>query len=452
MQISALDTNTNVYTVSQLNHAVKGLLEDVYPYVWVEGEISNLAIPSSGHCYFSLKDNAAQVRCAMFKMQMRKLIFKPKDGMHILIRARVSLYENRGEYQLIADFMEERGEGKLRRAYEVLKQKLEAAGLFNPDYKKPLPSFPQQIGVITSPTGAAIRDILTVLQRRYPHAPVIIYPTLVQGTTAAPLIVKAIQRANERNECDVLVLARGGGSLEDLWPFNEEVVAHAIFSSKLPIISGVGHEVDFTIADFVADHRAATPTAAAELITPVRQELLQTLNQAFKRLGLLIKQQFNHQQQRLDWATKHLANQHPKRRLIEKMQRLDLLELSLLQQQKNVISLRQQQLKVLDVTLHKNEPTAQIRKLQNQLEQFTHQLKRLLTLHLHHYQQKLGNAAATLDAISPLATLQRGYAIATNVNNKVLRKGADIKVGEMIKIKLAHDQIDCEVKQIHETQ
>src|SRR3990167_11367189 len=267
MQTTTHEAQTEVYTVSRLNNEVKFILEDRFPWVWVEGEISNFAAPHSGHWYFSLKDNTAQVRCAMFRGQQRKLIFTPKDGMHVLINARVSLYENRGEFQLIAESMEERGEGKLRRAFEMLKKKLETAGLFDPLHKKKLPSFPKQIGIITSETGAAIADILTILKRRFPSIPIIVYPTLVQGTLAAPSIVKALKTANRRNECDVIILARGGGSLEDLWAFNEEIVAYAIFESDIPIISGVGHEIDFTIADFVADVRAPTPSAAAEMIT-----------------------------------------------------------------------------------------------------------------------------------------------------------------------------------------
>ena len=319
----------NIYTVSRLNNEVKFLLEDTYENIWVEGEISNFAAPHSGHWYFSLKDTAAQVRCAMFRGQQRKLGFTPKDGMHVLVKARVSLYENRGEFQLIAEFMEERGEGKLRRAYELLKQKLQAAGLFAEENKKILPTFPKQIGLITSATGAAVRDMLIVLKRRAPSIPIIIYPTLVQGAAAATAIVNAIQTANQRNECDVLILARGGGSLEDLWPFNEEIVAHAIYQSKIPMISGVGHEVDFTIADFVADVRAPTPSAAAEMVASDQSELLAKLARSQKQLLRLAHHALNAIKQQLMWTKKHLLQLHPKRQLMEKMQRLDFAESTL---------------------------------------------------------------------------------------------------------------------------
>jgi len=321
----------------------------------------------------------------------------------VLVKARVSLYENRGEFQLIAEKMEDRGEGKLRRAYEALKKKLEAAGLFDDAHKKPLPMFPKQIGVITSATGAAIRDILTVLNRRFASVPVIIYPTLVQGTTAAPTIVKAIEAANQRNECDVLILARGGGSLEDLWPFNEETVANAIYQSKLPTISAIGHEVDFTIADFVADVRAPTPSAAAEIAVPDQAELLQLLNRQEQQIANQIWLKIKNGTQQLAWMQKHLTQQHPKRRLTEQAQRLDMCEMTLV----NLIN-------------------KQVAKLQ--------------TL--------LGNAAAKLDALSPLATLQRGFAIATDKKNRVLHAAKDIAVGDELNVRLFQGSIGCVVSKI----
>lgn len=403
MQITEIDTKEEIYTVSRLNNEVRFLLEDSFPYVWVEGEVSNFAAPNSGHWYFSLKDSAAQVRCAMFKGQQRKLNFTPKDGSHILIKARVSLYENRGEFQLIAEEMEERGEGKLRRAFEALKKKLEQASLFADTHKKPLPAFPIQIGVITSPTGAAIRDILTVLKRRHPCATIVIYPTLVQGATAAPTIVQAIETANRRKECDVLILARGGGSLEDLWPFNEEIVAHAIYQSQIPIISGVGHEIDFTIADFVADKRAATPSAAAEIAAPDCAEILQLIERHQQRLFRLMQQRLLSMKQQIEWMQKHLLQQHPKRRLLEQAQRLDLAEMALVA----IISKR-------------------INKLQMQLT----------------------NGAAKLDALSPLATLKRGFAIATDQNEKVLREASLVKVGATIRVRLLSGSLTCSVDEV----
>ncbi len=399
-----IEIQPDIYTVSRLNNEVRFLLEESLPFVWVEGEISNFAAPHSGHWYFSLKDASAQVRCAMFKGNQRKLSFTPKDGMHVLLKARVSLYENRGEFQLIAEDMEERGEGKLRRAYEALKKKLEAAGLFDAAHKKPLPAFPQQIGVITSATGAAIRDILNVLKRRCANTPIIIYPTLVQGDTAAGFIVKAIEIANRRRECDVLILARGGGSLEDLWSFNEENVAHAIYQSDIPIISGIGHEVDFTIADFVADKRAPTPSAAAELVTGDKTELLQTLAQQQIRVLRQMQRKLTAEKQQIQWLQKHLLQQHPKHRLTEKMQRIDFLELTLVQLQQRLLQQRR---------------------------------------------AALSAAAAKLEALSPLATLARGFAIATSGDNnahpRILRNAHDVHVGDKIRVRLMQGSLTCEV-------
>lgn len=448
MQTHELETREEIYTVSRLNHSVRFLLEENFPLIWVEGEISNFAAPNSGHWYFSLKDSAAQVRCALFRIKQRKLNFTPKDGMHVLLKARVSLYENRGEFQLIAEDMEERGEGKLQRAFELLKKKLEAAGLFDPSHKKNLPIFPLQIGVISSPTGAAVRDILIVLKRRYPCAAIVIYPTLVQGSTAAPAIVSAIQSANRRQECDVLILARGGGSLEDLWPFNEEIVAHAIFSSQIPIVSGVGHEIDFSIADFVADKRAPTPSAAAEIATPDRAELLQVLARDQQQLRRQIQQNLTRTKQHLLWVQKHLAQQHPKRRLLEKMQRIDYCELTLAQHQSRLLNKLQAQVKDLDFKLHRNIPIQQITTLQNQMNLYQQKLNNLMQTKLSKQQTDLANAAAKLDALSPLATLKRGFAIATTQDEQLLLDANQVKTGDEIKVRLIKGLLNCRVEKI----
>jgi len=450
MEFTNTQQNQDIYTVSRLNNEVRLLLEESFFHVWVEGEISNFAAPNSGHWYFSLKDSAAQVRCAMFRGNQRSLGFAPKDGMHVLIRAKVSLYPNRGEYQLIADHMEERGEGKLRRAYELLKKKLETAGLFDAAHKKPLPVFPKKIGVVTSATGAAIRDILTVLKRRYPCAPVIIYPTLVQGATAAPAIVKAIQTANRRNECDVLIVARGGGSLEDLWPFNEEIVAHAIYESQIPVISGVGHEVDFTIADYVADKRAATPSAAAEIVTPDSAELLSVLKRQQQQILRLIHHKLTGSKQHLSWMQKHLSQQHPKRRLNEKMQRLDFCEATLVQLQYRLLNKFQSKAKETEAKLYRLTPTHQIQRLQHQMNYHQQQLSTAISAQITRKQTLLANAAATLDALSPLATLKRGYAIATTKDHHVVRIADEMKPGDELVVKVMQGSIYCEVKKIEE--
>jgi len=444
METIDISQSQEVFTVSRLNREVRFILEGSFPILWVEGEISNFATPNSGHWYFSIKDANAQVRCAMFRPQNRKLGFIPKDGMHIILKARVSLYEGRGDFQLLADHMEEVGEGKLRQAFEALKKRLLDAGLFDLAHKKTFPVIPQSIGVITSPTGAAVRDILSVLKRRFPCAPVIIYPTLVQGDAAAPNIVNAIRTANHRDECDVLILTRGGGSLEDLWPFNEEAVAHAIYQSSIPIISGVGHEIDFTIADFVADQRAPTPSAAAELITPNSNELLQSLQYSQQRLVSQTQQKLQQIQQNLAWTSKHLQQQHPKRRLAEQNQRLDLYEAALIRLQNKLITEHQTHLNTLSAKLTGLTPAHPIRELCNRLNLQHQRAKNQMAMQLQYYQQQLGNIAAKLDGLSPLATLNRGYSITTK-NQQILRHATQIKPGDKINVRLLQGDLDCTV-------
>jgi exodeoxyribonuclease VII large subunit len=389
-----------IYSVSELNQMVQNLLEDAFLPVWIEGEISNFASPNSGHWYFSLKDANAQVRCALFNGRQRYKDNQPKNGMQILVRAKISLYPVRGEFQLIIDQFEPAGEGALRKAFERLKTQLAAEDLFAAQYKKSLPKFPSVIGVISSETGAALRDICVVLKKRFPAIAVIVYPCLVQGKNAPAQIVQQIQVANQRQECDVLILARGGGSLEDLWPFNEECVARAIFKSKLPLISAIGHETDFTIADFVADCRAATPSMAAQLASPDSREYQQHLGKTYLRLIKTIEYLLNAYQQTLENLSKRLR--HPKQRLQDSAQRCDELT-----QRLNL-------------------------SIKNQLQ--THQ-------------QKLLGLSRTLHAISPLASLARGYAIVTDAQTKkILRNSNEIKFGQEIITKLAKGELLCEVK------
>ncbi len=438
-----------IYSVSQLNRDVRLLLENGFPSIWVEGEISNLAMPSSGHWYFGLKDADAQVKCAMFKPHNRKLSFTLRDGMHVFLKARVSLYEGRGDFQLIVEHLEEAGEGKLRQAFEALKKRLAEAGLFAEARKKPLPVFPTCIGVVTSPTGAAIRDILSVLKRRYPSAAVIIYPTLVQGDTAAPAIVKAIAAANARKECDVLIIARGGGSLEDLWPFNDENVAYAISKSQLPTISGVGHEIDFTIADFVADLRAPTPSVAAEIATPDRAELLEMLAQQSMQLIRVMRHKLKNWQQHISWVEKHLQQQHPKRKLAEQVQKLDFYEATLIRLQTKLMADAKSTLQTLKTILMSATPQHRIANLRHQLtveqQRLQHDIQKIL-------QQKkllLSNAATKLDVLSPLATLHRGFAIATIKEGKtLLQTTGQVQFGDKIQVRLQHGILGCSVEDI----
>ncbi len=382
----------DVYTVSRLNREARLLLETGLPALWLEGELSNFARPASGHWYFSLKDEAAQVRCAMFRGANVRVRVTPRDGMHVLVRARVGLYEPRGEYQLLIEHLEEAGEGALRRRFEELKARLGAEGLFDGDAKRPLPRLPRRIGVVTSPTGAAIRDILHVRARRFPAVPVLVYPVPVQGTGAAADIAAALRLASARAETDVLILARGGGSLEDLWSFNEEVVARAIRSCRIPVITGVGHEVDTTIADFAADVRAPTPSGAAELVVPDRLEWLRLLERSSERLGAAWARGESTRRERLAWLSRRLDLTHPRTRLAARAQRLDELE---------------------------------------------SRLARALRRELVATRQRLSAAARTLNAVSPLATLDRGYAIVTGPAGAVVRAAADVADGAAIEARTA---------------
>lgn len=436
-----------IYTVSRLNREARLLLEENFLSLWVEGEISNFVAPQSGHWYFSLKDTTAQIRCAMFKPQNRRLTFTPQDGMHLLAKGRISLYEGRGDFQLLVEHLEDAGVGKLQKEFEALKKRLLEAGLFDAGHKKILPVMPHCIGIITSPTGAAIRDILHVLNRRFPCASIIIYPTLVQGELAAANIVNALQIANQRKECDVIILARGGGSLEDLWPFNEERVAQVIYHSEIPIISGIGHEIDFTIADFVADMRAPTPSAAAELVTPDKDELLLSISQLKKHFIRLLQQKLQQFQQHLDWITKHLQQQHPKRRLTEQTQQLALSELTLFRLQLKLLSNTQATLQTYSAKFTGLTPHHCINDFQQQLNLQFQRLQNRITNALQQQQQFLVNAATKLDTLSPLATLKRGFAIATLAEKKtVLHSAKQVVPGDKIDVQLLEGSIVCLVE------
>ncbi len=442
------DTTTirrDIYSISRLNREVRTLLEGSLPLLWIEGEISNLTRHSSGHWYFSLKDEAAQVRCAMFRNRNMNIGFKPDNGMQVLIRARISLYEARGEFQIIAEHMEEAGDGALRRAYEILKHRLQAEGLFNPDHKKSLPPWPRCVGIITSPTGAAIHDILSTLQRRSPLLSVIVYPVLVQGTSSAAQIAAMIHTVDLRNECDVLIIARGGGSLEDLWSFNDEQVARAIYACSVPIVSGIGHEVDFTIADFVADQRAPTPTAAAELISPNQIEIDSRLQQIQSRLVQYLQNRLTQSQRQIEWLTRRLPQ--PRRQLQNWMQRLD--EIQLRQQTVMRFALRQHgsHLQQFIQRLRSVSPKQMLTQHQQRLGYQTERLRRNMTQQLVQKQQRLSNLAHALDTISPLATLQRGYAIATrNDDNRLIQDAAQIHKNTLVDIRLAHGKLHCRVE------
>ena len=436
-----------VFTVARLNREVKALIEGGFPLIWIEGEISNLARPSSGHLYFSLKDAQAQVRCALFRPQQRTLGFAPKDGLQVLARARVSLYEGRGEYQLIVEHLEEAGEGALRRAFEALKLRLSQEGLFELAHKKPLPRLPKRIGIITSPTGAALRDIVTTLHRRFPSIEPRLYPVPVQGQGAAKKIAAAIARAARDGDCDALIVARGGGSLEDLWPFNEEVVARAIYVCPIPIVSGVGHETDFTIADLVADARAPTPTAAAEMLSPDQAEWRSAYAALEARLVRLIRERLSNQQQHLDWLSARLV--HPRDRLARLRQHLRELGMRLQLSQSGLMNSRNTRLLLLSGRLMQCSPRGRAREL---ALGFAHQSNRLtgaVRHRLEHYRQRLLSTAQALNTLSPLATLERGYAIVRRADTgAVLRAANQVQRGERIEARLAHGRLGCVVEDV----
>lgn len=436
-----------IYTVSDLNREARELLEGNFPLVWVEGEISNLARPASGHIYFSLKDEAAQVRCAMFKMRNRLINFQPENGQQVLARTRVSLYEARGDFQLIIEHMEETGDGALRRQFELLKHRLYEEGLFDESHKQELPTLPTRLGVITSPSGAAIRDILSVLKRRFPGIPVLIYPVPVQGDEAPPAIVDALHTAGKRQDCDVLILARGGGSLEDLWGFNDETVARAIYDCPIPVVTGIGHEIDFTIADFVADHRAPTPSAAAETISPDRTEWQETFKAWRKYVIKALQGYLQQQNQAINWLTKQLA--HPGQRLREHAQRLDELELRLINAQNGHLRHSSAQLATLRARIQGLSPDQRLREIRLKLDKLDHASHQAIINQIKRNKHQLSNLGRALDAVSPLATLGRGYALAQTEDGQIIRKASDVKVNDRITARLGKGSIDCRVETIH---
>jgi len=449
MSISSEQPFRDIYTISRLNREVRTVLEGSFPLLWIEAEISNLSRPASGHLYFSLKDEAAQVRGAMFRNKNMYLPFKPENGMQVLVRARVGLYENRGDFQIIIEHMEAAGDGALRHAFEQLKQRLEKEGLFDSAKKQTIPAPPRQVGVITSPSGAAIRDVLSTLKRRFPALPVAIYPTAVQGATAANEIANAIETANARKECDVLLLVRGGGSLEDLWSFNEEVVARAIVKSKIPIVSGVGHEVDFTIADFVADYRAPTPTAAAELISPDQHTWKLQLQKLQQRFIYIQNSQLSLRQQHL--RTLRSRIQHPGQRLQAVTQRLDELFTRQQQSMRQQMAINRQLLQHLTNRLLYAQPSNRLAALRDNT---TSLLRRLVTSQQHRqnqHQQQLHALARTMDAVSPLATLSRGYAIVQTEEGKLVRNAAQLKTDQKIISRLHQGRIISRVEKTEST-
>jgi exodeoxyribonuclease VII large subunit len=443
MEITA---NRDVYSVSRLNREVRVLLERGFGSLWLEAEVSNFARPSSGHWYFSLKDAAAQVRCCMFRQRNMLCSFTARDGQKVLVRARIGLYEPRGEYQLIVDHMEDAGLGALKRQFEELSAKLAAEGLFAPERKRALPMLPKRIGVITSPSGAAIRDILHVLARRFPAVPVLIYPVAVQGAAAAPELVAALRAAGRRAECDVLILARGGGSLEDLWAFNDETLARSIAACPIPVVTGVGHEIDFTIADFAADVRAPTPSAAAEIAVPDGEEWLASLSRLDQRLQRGMLRRLEAQRERLRRVIGRAARVSPTARLSQQSQRLDDLEQRLARALRQILADRRSVLGEHRSRLWQVSPIARVRNSAARHAALFARLRAAALARLQQARERLSPLARTLNAVSPLATLDRGYAIVSREDGGILRNAVDAAPGTIIEARLAVGKVRAKVQ------
>ncbi|MBH2879793.1 exodeoxyribonuclease VII large subunit [Serratia marcescens] len=444
----SLPVSPSIFTVSRLNQTVRQLLEMEMGQIWLSAEISNLSQPASGHWYFTLKDDRAQVRCAMFRNSNRRVTFRPQNGQQVLVRASITRYEPRGDYQLIAESMQPAGDGLLQQQFEQLKQRLSAEGLFDQQFKQPLPAPAKSVGVITSASGAALHDILQVLQRRDPSLPIVIYPTSVQGAEAPMQIVRAIETANRRDECDVLIVGRGGGSLEDLWSFNDERVARAIFASRIPIVSAVGHETDITIADFVADLRAPTPSAAAELVSRNQLELLRPLQSQQQRLEMAMDYYLAQRQQQFTRIHPRLQQQHPHLRLARQQTLLFKLQRRMedgMQQQLRLAARRSER---AQQRLAQVQPQGRIHRYQQRVQQQEYRLQQAMERQLNAYRQRFGVACSQLETVSPLATLARGYSVTQTPRGELLKTTKQAQVGELLKTRLQDGWVESEVKTI----
>ena len=442
----------DVYSVSRLNAEARSVLEQSFPLVWVEGEISNLARPASGHIYFTLKDPQAQVRCAMFRSQRQRIRFQPEDGQQVLVRARISLYEGRGEFQLVVQHMEPAGEGALQQAFERLKQKLAAEGLFDTAHKRPLPAFPRRVGVITSPGGAAVRDVLTVMARRFPAVPVTVYPIPVQGADAPAAIREMIAVADARGECDVLILTRGGGSLEDLAAFNDEGLARSIFACHTPIVAAIGHEIDFTIAEFVADRRAPTPSAAAEAVTPDAGELGKRLSVLERRLAAQARQRLGLLSSRLHHLVARLGPWHPGARLGQRQQRLDELAGRMASALATRMARRRVACDALQQRLRLHSPGRALGGLAERVEACRRRLVYSARARLAYREQRLSAAAAQLHAFSPLAVISRGYSITRSLpSGRIVRRVSAVRPGDDLETRVEDGYILSRVKEMKNT-
>ena len=434
-----------VYSVAELTQDIKAILEAAFDSIWVEGEISNLRVAASRHSYFVLKDDKAQIRCVLFKNYRAGLKYDPEEGDQVLLLGRATVYDARGEYQLIVETMEPRGLGALHKAYEQLKEKLAKQGLFDEDKKKPLPEFPWKVGVITSPTGAAVRDILNIIRRRNPKVSVLLNPVRVQGEGSASEIAKAIRQMNQRKDIDVLIVGRGGGSIEDLWAFNEEEVARAIYDSRIPIVSAVGHEIDFTIADFVADLRAPTPSAAAELTVPVLADTLEDLRSLSKELVGAMQEKIDGYSELLKRLIDRRFFREPQLILEPAQQRLDDMNQRLLRGLSQWVIVQRQKLEGGTRQLFHLSPKRNIQMYAEKNQNLRHRLDQLISSKIKFDGERFDGLVKNLNALSPLSILDRGYSICTK-EDKAIKSSANIQAGDQVKVRLAKGQLDCRVE------
>ncbi|WP_435273902.1 exodeoxyribonuclease VII large subunit [Psychrobium sp. nBUS_13] len=442
--------SANIYNISKLNSEIKRLLEGNFGRVWVNAEISNFVAASSGHWYFTLKDARSQIKCAMFKGRNRAVKFRPKNGQQVMVKANISVYEPRGDYQLLVDVMDMAGDGLLQQQFEQLKCDLAAQGLFSSEHKKPLPSGIKKIGIITSATGAAVHDVLTVLKRRNPLVDVVIYPSQVQGDTAAQELSNAIVQANNRNEVDVLLLTRGGGSMEDLWCFNDQYLAHTIFNSPLPIISAVGHEVDVTISDFVADYRAPTPSAAAEILSVSNEEQKQQCTMLSRQLHHAITNNIHAQRQQLHELASRLKAQDPKFKLAQQAQYIDELSHQIITTMSAKLHNNEQRLAQLMQRLLQQSPQAKISAHAAHNQQLATRLKHAIAQQLTTQQARYQGLMRELHSVSPIATLARGYSITLDENKQVVTQASELSIGDTLVTKLHQGEVTSKVTLISE--
>ncbi|MFQ3244021.1 MAG: exodeoxyribonuclease VII large subunit [Arenicella sp.] len=441
-----MSRNNNVYQVSQLTDEMRRLMEISYPEIWIEGELSSLSTPASGHLYFSLKDERAQLRCAMFKGRASINSYKPKAGDLVRVRAKISVYSARGDLQCIVQHIEEAGEGILQRRFEELKAALNQQGLFAQDHKQSLPAFPKHIGIVTSPSGAAVRDIVSTLKRRCPGVPITIYPAVVQGDSGAKSIINAIRDAVAHQRCDVLLVSRGGGSLEDLWCFNDEGVAREIYACPIPIVSGVGHEVDVTISDLVADLRAPTPTAAAELVSPNTEQLLNQLESIKFRLPRSFERFIQRRAQQVDFTGRQLV--HPRQQLKHNSDKLDRIASRLTLNINSSISKPTIAADNLIKRLRFQNPRRLVDNKALSMSIISQRLQRATNSKLSSVQKATHNLGGQLHLVSPLATLDRGFAIARDQQKEIVRSTKQLSADDKISIQLSDGHVDCDVIEV----